>query len=441
MKKQLRIVIFAAAMLSMGFAANAQSKWGATPEDSIACISNVSLYQEYYKQKSYTDCYGPWREILAHCPRFSKGVYQRGETIMIAMINQAANAEERNAYIDEMMNMFDLRIANFGEEAVVKAKKAQTLSVLRPNDFKTIYEIYADAVNVGIDQIDENYVTLFFKSTVDYVKAGLADPTLVIDNYDIASERLENILETVVDDSVKAAKIRGYISSVEAVFSPYASCDQLQEIYQKKFDADPKNAALLKKITDIMMKKGCTESPLFFSATENLYEIEPSPNTAMRMGQMCYTKKQYAKAVEYVEDAVKGISDKKSLYRAYLILGRSYCELDKYSAARAALQKAAECDRTKGEPFFYLAHVYASSYRSINDGLGGRTAYWAAVDELRHAKQVEPTAEFAAVCDKVISSYSANFPKQSDAFMLDLIDGHSYVVPGWIGKSTIVRTR
>ena len=37
--------------------------------------------------------------------------------------------------------------------------------------------------------------------------------------------------------------------------------------------------------------------------------------------------------------------------------------------------------------------------------------------------------------------YSAAFPKKNDAFMLDLIDGHSYVVPGWIGKSTIIRTR
>ena len=73
--------------------------------------------------------------------------------------------------------------------------------------------------------------------------------------------------------------------------------------------------------------------------------------------------------------------------------------------------------------------------------MGGRSAYWACVDELRHAKQVEPTEEFTAAMDKLISSYSAHFPKKNDAFMLDLIDGKSYVVPGWIGKSTIIRTR
>ena len=439
--KTLKIVIIAAAALSMSIAANGQSKWGDTPDDSIACISNVSLYQEYYKQKSYTDCYEPWRQILKHCPRYSKAVYQKGETIMKAMINSAQNAEERDAYIEEMMRMFDQRIQYFGEEAVVLAKKAQTLSTLRPKDVKNVYEIYAQAIEAGSHQLDENYVTLFFKATVDYVQAGLAEPSLVIDNYDIASDLLDSIRDQIEDDSVKIAKISGYINNVEAVFSPYASCDQLIAIYQKKFEADPKNADLLKKITNIMMKKGCTENALFFSATENLYELEPSPSTAMRMGSMCYSKKKYADAISYTQDAVKNLTDKKDLYKAYLIMGLSYSGMGSYSAACTALLKAAEVDRTKGEPYINLAMVYANSYRSIDDGMGGRSAYWAAVDELRHAKQVEPTDNIIAIADKLIGSYSSAFPKKNDAFMLDLIDGHSYVVPGWIGKSTIIRTR
>jgi tetratricopeptide (TPR) repeat protein len=156
---------------------------------------------------------------------------------------------------------------------------------------------------------------------------------------------------------------------------------------------------------------------------------------------MCYGKKQYAKAVEYIQDAVKGLTEKKDLYRAYLTLGMSYNGQNSYSAARAALLKAAEIDRTKGEPYIALAQVYASSYRSIDDGMGGRSAYWAAVDECRHAKSVEPTEQIANVADRLIGTYAAYFPKKNDAFMLNLIDGQSYVVPGWIGKSTVIRTR
>lgn len=439
--RKLKIVIIAAAALSMSFAANAQSKWGDTPDDSVACISNVSLYQEFYKQKSYADCYEPWRQILQHCPRYSKAVYQKGETIMKAMINAAQTQEERDGYIDEMMRMLDQRIQYFGEEATVKAKKAQLMSVLRPKAVEEIYNLYASAVEANAHELDENYVTAFFKATVDYVQAGLGDPTLVIDNYDIASELLDSIRNEMDDDSAKVAKISSYINSVEAVFSPYASCDQLFEIYQKKFDADPQNPVLLKKITDIMMKKGCTENTLFFAATENLHALQPSPTTAMRMGTMCLGKKQYGKAVEYLQEAIQGLTDKKDLYRAYNYLGLSYSGQGSWSAARNALLRAAEIDRTKGEPYINLAMVYANSARSIDDGMGGRSAYWVAVDELRHAKQVEPTDNIIAIADRLISSYAGGYPKKNDAFMLDLIDGHNYVVPGWIGKTTTVRTR
>lgn len=440
--KKLSIVLVAAAALLAGHTANAQGKYGNTPEDSIACISNVSLYQEFYKQKNYEQAYEPWREVLRHCPRFSKAIYQKGATIMKTMINKAQTAEQRNAYIDELMAMYDLRIQNYGEEAVVKCMKAYDLSLLRKDAVKDVYEIYADAIRVAPHQIDENYVTLYFKATVEYVRAGFADPTLIIDNYDIASDLLDSLLTINVDDSVNAAKIRTYIANVESVFSPYASCDQLNEIYQKKFEADPDNVALLKKMTDIMMKKGCTDdNQLFFSATENLHRLDPSPSTAMRMGTMCLGKKQYAKAVDYLQDALKGLTEKKDRYKAYIFLGRSLAGQGSYSAARTAYLNAAEIDRTKGEPYYLLAVAYASSYRTIDDGMGGHSAYWACVDELRHAKQVEPTEEFIAAMDKMISSYSAFFPKKNDAFMLDLIDGKTYVVPGWIGKSTIIRTR
>lgn len=440
--KKLKIVFVSALLLLAGSAANAQGKFGATPEDSVACVSNISLYQTFYKQNDYERCYGPWKEVLKYCPRFSKTIYQRGAAIMKTMINKAATPEERETYIDELMAMYDLRIQNYGEEAVVKCIKAYDLSLLRKDAVKEVYELYADAIRVGAHQIDENYVTLFFKATVEYVRAGLAEPTLVVDNYDIASDLLDSLLQINVDDSVNAAKIRGYIANVETVFSPYASCDQLNEIYQKKFEADPNNVAMLKKMTDIMMKKGCTEdNQLFFAATENLHKLEPSPSTAMRMGTMCLGKKQYGKAVEYLQDALKNLTEKKDRYKAYIFLGRSYAGQGSYSAARTAYLSAAEIDRTKGEPYYLLAIAYASSYRTIDDGMGGHSAYWAAVDELRHAKQVEPSEEFSAAMDKLISTYSSYFPKKKDAFMLDLIDGKSYTIPGWIGKSTVIRTR
>ena len=202
-------------------------------------------------------------------------------------------------------------------------------------------------------------------------------------------------------------------------------------------------SVLLKKITGIMMRKGCTEEDLFFRATENLYRLEPSATTALRMGQMCISdrKKQYSDAVKYLNDALKDLPDKDK-YKAYILLGTAYYNLKSYSAARTAYNNAAAVDATKGEPYLRIAILYGSSTGSASeDNVNGRSAYWAAVDALNKAKSVEPTEENIEQCNKLISTYAAHYPKQTDAFMAGLQPGARFTVPGWIGVSTTVRTR
>jgi hypothetical protein len=157
---------------------------------------------------------------------------------------------------------------------------------------------------------------------------------------------------------------------------------------------------------------------------------------------MCLQKKQYSKAIEYLSDAVKGVTTVKDIYKANLFLGHAYNGNKSYSAARSAYNAAAEADRTKGDPYRYIAMLYAaSSSTASDDNVNGRSAYWAAVDKLVKAKSVDSSEENVKACNDMISRYSAHFPKQSDAFMAGLQNGQRMTVPGWIGESTTVRTR
>ena len=444
--KTLTIGIF---LTALGLSASAQMKnWGCDDETQQRMLEPVSLYQDAVKQFKATkdsrwleEAYPYWKQVVANCPKQSKNLYLNGANIMKAKIAKAANDEERNALIDEFMNMYDIRIANYGEAAKYTATKAFELeALLQDAGLERYYALYSQAVAMGED-LDAAYLVKYMEATINYVRAGKADPTLVVDNYDIASDLLDAELEKNIDDSVKAATIRGYIAGVEAAFSPYATCDQLTEIYSKKFEADPENVDLLKKITSIMMRKRCTEQPLFFSATENLYRLEPSPTTAMRMGQMCLSKKQYSDAIKYLSDATKGVEG-KDRYMAYLYLGHAYNGAHNYSAARSAYNSAAEADRTKGEPYRMIAQLYAGSSASASeDNVGGRSVYWAAVDKLQKSKSVDSSEENVNACNTLIGRYSAHFPKQTDAFMAGLENGNRFTVPGWIGESTIVRTR
>ena len=437
-RKLLGVAIMMAAMCMTGFTAKAQ-KWGATPEDSANCVLNYSLYYEFYKQKDYVDAYTPWKEMLQYCPARHKNNYIHGANIIKGKLAAATTKAEQDTLIAELMNLYDMRIQYFGEAAKVTALKAYDLSQLRGEAALTeYYPIYAEAIRLGGQELDPVYVYKYFEATVMYVIKTAGDSSIVVDNYDIASDLLEKAL---IAHPEKAEEINKYLSNVEAAFSPFASCEQLVAIYSRKFAENPDDVNMLKKMTGIMMKKGCTNESLFFAATEKLHALEPSPTTALRMGQMCVSNDKFSKAAEYLNEAVKGLDDTRDQYKAYMLLGIAYGGSGSFSAARSAFYKAAEIDPTKGDPYLQVAQLYARSAHSISDGMNGRSAYWAAVDEAVRAKNVDASEANVNAANKMIGSFSANYPKQADAFMLNLMDGNSYTVPGWIGKTTTVRTR
>jgi len=408
-------------------------------EDSI-CMTNRFLYQESYKNKQYLDAYEPWKIALEICPKSTKNLYIQGANIMKAKIKAAKDDTERNALIDELMAMYDKRIDNYGEAGKVKAIKAFDLEQLRGNAaIKEVYQLYYDAMNIDGKNLQLAYIERFFDVTVRYVTLGNADTTLIVDNYDITSDALD-ALNAEEQDSAKKAEIHNVVAVVENRFAPFASCDELVKIYTKKFEANKSDITLLKKITTILRKKKCMNTELFFAATEQLHSLEPSASTAYLMAQMCYQKDKFSEAAKYVNDALKEAEDKDK-YNMYILQGLCYANANSYSAARSSYNKAMEMEPSKGEPYRLMAQLYAKGARSIDDGLGGRTAYWAAVDAARRAISIDASPENVEAAQSLINSYSGHFPKQSDAFMLDLIDGSSYTVPGWIGVSTTVRTR
>lgn len=446
--KSIKTLTIGILLAATAMPAAAQHIKGCPEELQEAMREPVALYQDNWKQYTASnderyllEAYPYWKTVVQKCPGNGKNIYTRGVNIMEAKIKAATTAEEKAELIEELMALYDTRMATFGEVGKVTAMKAMELEqLLGAKALERYYKLYSDAVHAEGD-LEAGYLVKYMEATINYVRAGFAEPTLVVDNYDIASDMLDDELQKNAADSVKAAEIRGYIADVEAAFSPYASCDQLVEIYGKKFEADPENVELLKKITGIMTRKRCTSEPLFFQATENLYRLEPTPATAMRMGMMCLSKEQYGDAVKYLTDATKGVEGKDK-YTAYLYLGHAYAGQKSYSAARTAYNNAAATDATKGEPYMRIAILYGSSTGSASeDNVNGRSAYWAAVDALNKAKSVEPTEENIEQCNKLISTYAAHYPKQTDAFMAGLQNGARFTVPGWIGVSTTVRTR
>ena len=99
-----RILIFLVT-LYLSYDLSAQGKWGA---DSVECITNLSLYREYYKQKIYNDALNPWRWTFLNCPQSSGNIYKNGPVIIKTIMKK--DDENRSAYLDTLMQIYDKRI-------------------------------------------------------------------------------------------------------------------------------------------------------------------------------------------------------------------------------------------------------------------------------------------------------------------------------------------
>lgn len=416
-------------------------KYGATPEDSISCLQNLSVYQEFFKQKNYADAYGAWKKVLELCPTSSKNNFIRGNTILKNMIAKEKDATVRAGYIDELVALWDLRRQYFGETGYCLGMQASDMRTYRPKDIKAYLEVYTKAMEYVEESAKvknfENIPEMFFGACCDAFKANLMDKEALINAYDQASTALETIARLNPANDKIAERENG----LNSLFEPYAACQDLIPIYTKKFETSASDVNFLKKATRMLNLRSCTDSEIFFQMTEALYGLEPTPQSAYMMAKMCYSKGEYAKAVSYLSDEIIGQLDSDSdKENAYLLLGDAFLKLERLSEGRNACNKALEINPNSGKAYIVLGSLYAASTGNCKgDGtpVAARAPLWAAVDMFVKARNVDPS--LTETVNKLIATYSAHFPSSDDLFTYGLKEGDTYTVSCWFTHTTTIR--
>jgi len=420
-------------------------------EDSVACLTNLSLYREYYKQwkstgyksEAVNDAIVPWRKVFFGCPRSSENMYLDGLKIMNYKL-KGTDGDVKSAYVDTITMIFLQRLENFpvkkgkDQKGSIYGRLGVDLMKKAPERCEEAYGYLKESVALEQDNASVSSLVYYFRATIKLVKKGLADETLVVDTYDELSTLIDANIDKNADKPKKLAQWENARNNVENTFEPYATCDALIGIYDKKFNESPENIDLLKKITKILRKKKCTKSDLFFNATQKLYSLEPTPNAAMLMGKMLIEKEDYNGAAKYMEEAVAMIDDEREKADILSDLGKIYYKLNQYPKARTYARKALALNPSDGMSYILIGDMYASSADRCGDNeLTKKVAYWAAIDKYLQAKRAD--TELTELANKRISTYSKYYPTVDKVFFHDLKEGDSYQVECWINETTTVR--
>jgi tetratricopeptide (TPR) repeat protein len=416
-------------------------------EDSLRCLSNISVYREYVKTGNYQDAYTPWKQVFNEAPWAQVRIYTDGAKIVSSLMQAEKDATKQKAYFDELMKVYDQRLEYLDKlNSIVKTPISKgSIIGLKANDYFTLggqdasqaYNWFKEAIE--LEGTNTKYYVLqgYMEAAQRKLKADDNYKEQFIQDYLYASAQADATYKAA--DEKDQANLKVAKDNIDAFFinSGVATCDNLQAIYGPKVAQNKSDIDYLKQVISVMQKLGCTEQDAYFAASEAAHAIEPTAATAVGCGYMYYKKGDTDKCISYFDQAINLEQDpiEKADYcykTAAILLNKK-----QLSKAKQYALKSIQYNGNNGKPYILIAQMYASSPNWSDEAAMNKCTYFACIDKLQKAKAVDPSC--AEEANKLIGSYAGRTPKDSDLFFIGLKKGDSVTIGGWIGETTTIR--
>lgn len=439
MKQPIRIASLIGAMMLM-VTASAQSKYGANPEDSVTCVQNLSLYQEFMKQDAVKDAYGPWKEVLRVCPAASKGVYQNGaQTILPTFIANEKDEARKLRLIDSLYIIYDMRAANFGEEDFVFGRKGADMLVYSPDRDQEAFDILHKSVEGAQERSEAGTLNADYQALSILYNKGKATKDQMMAEYVF----IMGFIEAKLSNPGLKERDRDYITqardNVNTLFFKIAECSDIGRIVGDMIKAKPDDMDLKVRLLKVLNGKDCSDEASYLPLAKAVHAASPTSESAFSLAMSLVKDRDMTGAMKYMKEAVDlcdGCPDKvKYLLKA----GQVASANGNHGQARSYANQVLQIEPKNGEAMMLIGNAVAANAGSCQppDSWG---VYWLAYDYYQRAKSLDPSVSEKA--SERMASSAARFPTQSDAFFYQMSEGQSVQVAcGGLNESTTVRFR
>ena len=428
--KEVRIFVGVLVILLLSLAAKAQ-------ESELDCKTELSIYNEFYNQKNYKDAYPSWSKCFNNCPTESRNIYVQGVAIIEYFIDNAKNEQEKNAFIDTLMMVYDRRIQYYEQEALVLGRKALSMLRYTHEDTQGIYETLEKSFNLAKETSEYFVIEYYMRTAIDLFNAKKIDAQKIFEIYSEVSDAL------VTGTAAGASKFAETAEIVDDLFidGGFADCQMSLERFTPKFKEDPTNIDLAKKII-VLLSKGsddeCKLSDLYMNVATLLYNNEKTANSAHSIAQAHLKRKENDKAEKYYLEAIDLENDQLKKADMYYELSMIYYMANEYQKAKNSARTAITNNPNHGRAYIMIGNCYAAGGTNCGESaFDKKMVYCVVVDQFIKARAVDP--EYAARANELIGRYSSYFPKREEAFWLGIDEGAPYTVGCWINENTTVR--
>jgi hypothetical protein len=398
----------------------------------------ISTYREYFKNDLYDMALDSWWTMFHDFPDISERFYLDGVTMYRHFIKEAPEGPGRKDKIDTLMLIYDQRIAYFGGEGNILGRKGSDLLRYRSDDLEQVQAAYGMLKKSLEIQGSKSRELVMLNS----VAAGLIlHQAAMIANSQVLEDyfHVTGLLDQQEGSSSRRKRTR---ASLDAMIQKgdILSCEGLDLHFGPKFDQNNGDQGLLEKIIEAYIFAECKQSALYSTASEKLYEIEPSSESAHQLAVLFIGRNDLEKAAWYLQMAV--LDDKlpnetraEWFYELSIVSFAKGDHCEAISYAREA--KAYRNDY--GKAYIALGDAFIACRKQLGDDFQQQSAYWAAADMYQAAARVDPA--LAEESSKKLAICVAQYPCKEDIFFQDLQVGNSFLVGRCIQENTTVRSR
>ena len=406
--------------------------------DSIQCVTNISLFREYVKQKNYDDALVPWRAAYISCPKSTKNIYIDGAKLYKYLIKKnKGNIDVQKSYLDSLENLYDNRVNYFGDENYVLGLKGSDMIRYSFSDNDRAFSYLKQSVEALQSSSKATALFSYFKSATEKYKSNSFDKSQVLEVYALVSDYLD------INISNESKSQKFYIKAaenVEKLFVPFATCDDLINMFTSKYNSTPDDLSLLNRIVKVLNKKNCSDAEVFYLASEKLHDLNPTAESAYNMGNLSLKNNKLAPAIAFFEQSLNLETDDFDRANCNYGLSIAYFKSGNNSQARSYAYKSLELSPTLAKSMLLIGDIYvASSSECGSNSFESSMLYSAAIDKFISAKKIDD--DISDLANKKIVTYSKYLPNNEDAFFNGYKEGDIYEIGCWINESTKVRIK
>ncbi|MDC1028317.1 hypothetical protein OAQ90_00065 [Schleiferiaceae bacterium] len=444
------------------------------PEEKANAISSKAYhFYNYYRKNSDS--------VSKAVVMFEEAKSLLGDTMSVAHTDRyfQANVKEFNKTkdVDRLFEVYNSVLVTL--EFNFNTFNVENYNIELQADSVLGFIAYADSIRPNTEAAKAEYDAKLavYDSTNTYnnaskkrIKKAAKLPPLVKPELDATVEELVSVLEkadelktkyeldqqglTSVDkrkmsnNEIRLRNITKVQRNIEKILSPLLTCNKLTLIYNEEaFEQNKDNIEWLKRAGNLLQKErvgddgeltSCTDNPVFISIAETLYEIEPSAQAALNMAKLGVNKSDWAMAKKYYTEAIEQEEDLRRKANTYMGLAYVNQKMGALSSAKSNCLKAGQLRKNWGNPYLYLATIYADAAGSCGSNAVEKNAvYWAAINKLSYARSIDPSIADKAA--KLISAYSQQIPDKGISFQLGYKEGDKINIGCWINETVSVK--